>query len=128
MNCDKLATGAPRGESWKDRSDHWRVTILADGKSIDIDYWTGIGLRPRVPDLRDVLCTLASDCQTEIELPRDTGDALDVLMTEYGCERASDALTMLHALGANRGKIETMLADSGVSLDEFMEWAISLDQ
>jgi hypothetical protein len=84
--------------------------------------------RPVKPDACDVLICLGSDIATALDLPHSDGDALDYLADNFGTEKPSEALAILHALRAGADKMGRLLIGTGVSLAEFSEACRELDQ
>lgn len=75
-----------RNDNWN--CDHWTVTFYYNGRSVSTDFYMGIGLEGREPELYDVLDSLFSDR----DLFNDIEDALDLVANyEFSPEGARKA-------------------------------------
>jgi hypothetical protein len=62
-DCAGKATRyAGKDTDWKDSANEWRVTLLREGRSVDVEYWTGCGIKT-APNAADILNCLTSDAQ-----------------------------------------------------------------
>jgi hypothetical protein len=131
---------SPRGTDWKIASDQFLVTVTQReyGNTQTFDYWAGIGNRkvthgrayatPVMPKANSFLYSIASDVSTTLELPAETGAAMDHLADEMGAfDKPSDALRLVEGLRANVDKVKALLRNTGMTLQDFAEWQEELD-
>ena len=137
-----------KSKQWTDMADKWLITVNEGlyGGTMKIDYYTGIGHRKHhtaspafgtvayyeegklvAPDANAVLSSIGSDLQTSLEMPADDADAMDYLISEQGAEASSDLLRTIHAMRSNQDKVRKMLRNTGIDLQDFANWAVSLD-
>ena len=148
----RRATMPKKGQDWKDGADQWSVRVLVECNGsqrgyAEFEWYSGVGLRafprnkpahntvafyeesrPIKPSAKDFLPPIGHALRTALDMPRDDEAAMDYLESEFGHEgKASALLAMVRDLRTTHDKVAKMLAQSGLSVEDFTQWAEGLD-
>lgn len=110
-NGERRPNGEPSnpGNPW--RHDEWTVTLAYEGRTMEVTYRTGLGLRvdgsPASPSLATVMDSIVSDYRVTDECS-DVADYAD----EYGFDTVRELLATWSALQTNRTDMANLFGDS----------------
>lgn len=108
---------------WRETATQWSVTLTQReyGNMYCLDYFTGSAIKD-APKIGDVLSSIALDSSMADEMPADEMEAMDHYESNFGkSEKSSDTLRIVCVVKLARENVKKLLANTGITLDEFIE-------